>query len=45
MAEYRGFNITWNETVSGITVEAPCAGVGLSGQCNMQLHGIVVRDG
>ena len=29
---YGGFNITWNGTQSGITVEAPCTGHGLDGQ-------------
>ena len=27
-----GFNITWNETLIGITVEAPCTGPGLNSQ-------------
>ena len=30
--DYNGFNITWNETQSGITVEAPCTRDGLNGQ-------------
>ena len=29
---YNGFNITWNETQVGITVEASCTGHGLNGQ-------------
>lgn len=29
---YDGFNITWNKTQIGITVEAPCTGQGLDGQ-------------
>ena len=29
---YSGFNITWNTTQVGITVEVPCAGHGLNGQ-------------
>ena len=28
---YSGFNITWNATLVGITVEAPCTGYGLNG--------------
>ena len=29
---YQEFNITWNDTLAGDTVEAPCMGHGLSGQ-------------
>ena len=29
---YNGFNITWNKTQSGITVETLCTGDGLNGQ-------------
>ena len=29
---YSRFNITWNETQVGITVEASCTGHGLNGQ-------------
>ena len=29
--DYNGFNITWNETQSGIIVEAPCTGDRLNG--------------
>ena len=29
--EYSGFSITWNATLAGITVEAPCTGPGLNG--------------
>ena len=29
---YQGFDITWNDTLAGDTVEAPCMGRGLSGQ-------------
>ena len=29
--KYSGFNITWNKTQVGITVEAPCTGHGLNG--------------
>ena len=32
IVSYDGFNITWNETLVGITVVAPCTGPGLSGQ-------------
>ena len=32
---YDGFNITWNETLVGITVVAPCTGPGLSGQLHL----------
>ena len=35
---YTGFNITWNETLSGVTVEAPCIGHNLNGEiynCNL----------
>ena len=31
---YTGFNITWNETLAGVTVEAPCTGDDLSGKIN-----------
>ena len=29
--EYSGFSITWNATLAGITVEAPCTRPGLNG--------------
>ena len=29
---YEGFDITWNDTLAGDTVEAPCMGPGLAGQ-------------
>ena len=29
---YSGFNVTWNETLVGVTVEAPCTGPGLNGK-------------
>ena len=29
---YQGFNITWNDTLSGITAKSPCVRVGLNGQ-------------
>lgn len=32
IVNYSGFNVTWNETQAGITVEAPCTGHGLNGQ-------------
>ena len=32
MVNYPGFNIVWNNTLSGVTVESPCVGVGLDGQ-------------
>jgi len=35
---YNGFNVTWNETLVGVTVEAPCTGPGLNGtnyQCSV----------
>ncbi|XP_065905683.1 latrophilin-like protein LAT-2 isoform X2 [Dysidea avara] len=28
---YTGFNVTWNETLVGVTVETPCTGPGLNG--------------
>ena len=28
---YTGFSITWNETLAGVTVEAPCTGDNLNG--------------
>ena len=28
---YTGFSVTWNETLVGVTVEAPCTGSGLNG--------------
>ena len=31
MVNYTGFSITWNETLAGVTVEAPCTGVNLKG--------------
>ena len=37
---YTGFRITWNETLAGVTVEAPCTGDDLSGtiyKCNLSL--------
>ena len=30
--DYGGFSITWNETLAGVTVEAPCTGDGLDGK-------------
>ena len=37
---YSGFNITWNATLVGITVEAHCTGYGLNGQLMKQfVHG------
>ena len=32
---YNGFNITWNETKVGVTMEAPCTGPGLKGQSQL----------
>lgn len=32
--KYTGFNVTWNATLAGNTVEAPCTGPGLNGQIN-----------
>ena len=32
MVNYQGFNVIWNDTLSGVTVESPCVGVGLDGQ-------------
>ena len=29
---YTGFSITWNETLSGVTVGAPCTGDNLNGK-------------
>ena len=29
--EYAGFNVTWNETSSGVTVKAACTGPNLNG--------------
>ena len=29
---YTGFSITWNETLAGVTVEAPCTGDDLNGK-------------
>ena len=29
---YSGFNVTWNETLVGVTVEASCTGPGLNGK-------------
>jgi len=40
--EYFGFDITWNETQVGDTVEASCAGAGLTGEYyinSKNLHG------
>ena len=31
---YGGFSITWNETLAGVTVEAPCTGDDLDGKAN-----------
>ena len=31
IVKYTGFSITWNETLVGDTVEAPCSGTGLNG--------------
>ena len=30
--EYTGFSITWNKTLAGVTVEAPCTGDNLNGK-------------
>ena len=30
--EYTGFSITWNKTLVGATVEAPCTGDNLNGK-------------
>ena len=29
---YTGFSITWNKTLAGVTVEAPCTGDDLNGK-------------
>ena len=29
---YNGFNVTWNKTQSGVTVETPCTEHGLDGE-------------
>ena len=29
---YTGFSIMWNETLAGVTVEAPCTGDNLNGK-------------
>ena len=31
MVNYTGFSITWNKTLAGVTVEAPCTGDKLNG--------------
>ena len=31
-ANYTGFSITWNETLAGVTAEAPCTGDNLNGK-------------
>ena len=36
IVSYDGFNITWNETLVGITAVAPCTGSGLSGQLRLR---------
>ena len=36
--DYTGFSITWNETFSGVIVEAPCTGDNLNG--NNIIHSI-----
>ena len=35
---YNGFTITWNETLAGVTVEAPCTGANLNGQICTHAH-------
>jgi len=35
---YTGFNVTWNETLVGITVEAPCTGTGLNGNIQVCMN-------
>ena len=43
---YTGFNVTWNETLVGVTVEAPCTGPGLNGkQCMRNMFFVVVFAG
>ena len=43
MVSYMGFNVTWNETLVGITVEVPCAGAGLNGNSAYYiLHNILL---
>ena len=34
---YTGFSITWNETLAGVTVEAPCTGDDLDGKIYLML--------
>ena len=29
---YQGFHVTWNDTLAGDTVQAPCMGPGFNGQ-------------
>ena len=47
--EYSGFSITWNETLIGDTVDAPCTGTGLNGKANTALqksliiHGTIIK--
>ena len=31
IVNYTGFNVTWNVTRVGVTVEVPCTGPGLNG--------------
>ena len=41
--EYSGFDITWNETISGRTKEALCTGPGLNGDyCTYVCHCLLV---
>ena len=39
---YTGFNVTWNETLVGRTVEVPCSGPGLNG--NYCMYGKFQRE-
>ena len=43
---YDGFDITWNETLVGVTVEAPCTGHRLNGQLHYlnKYYVIIVLD-
>ncbi|XP_065909246.1 uncharacterized protein [Dysidea avara] len=36
---YTGFNVTWNETLVGVTVEAPCTAPGLNGTIQRRCKG------
>ena len=37
--KYSGFSITWNETLIGDTVDAPCTGTGLNGKAQQKSIG------